>query len=194
MTEESGRPQAWVRKELDTNEGQTTTTYQTGRLWRLLWRLQLLEPRPLERRRLRMGRGPQHPSPLSSIPHGRKTSQSPYLGTAPSLRPALRWPASRSGHVLSLRSSSDSVAIGGNGLFLGGEMQKGNPPHHPPPRKKKKCRRDLFWWEKNPQTDKEDCKLISFPPFGERVPGKQRLTQALPPDQKAERPGGAGDE
>ena len=83
MTEESGRPQAWVRKELDTNEGQTTTTYQTGRLWRLLWRLQLLEPRPLERRRLRMGRGPQHPSPLSSIPHGRKTSQSPYLGNCP---------------------------------------------------------------------------------------------------------------
>ena len=82
MTEEPGGPQAWVRKELDTTE-RRNNSYQTGRLWRRLWRLQLLESRPLGRRRLRIGSGPQHPSPLSSIPHGRKTSPSPHLGNWP---------------------------------------------------------------------------------------------------------------
>lgn len=84
MTKEPGGPQLWVRKELDTTEGQNNNnSYQTGRLWRRLWRLQLLESRPLERRRLRIRSRPQHPSPLSSIPYGRKTSRSPHLGNCP---------------------------------------------------------------------------------------------------------------
>lgn len=47
MTEKPGGPQPWVCKELDTTEGQNNNSYQTGRLWRQLWRLQLLESRPL---------------------------------------------------------------------------------------------------------------------------------------------------